>query len=52
VIDEEAATDLRARVNVDACGRVGDFRADPRQQWQPCAIQVMGQAMVNTQNAG
>ena len=32
VIDEETATDLRPRMDVDAGGRVGDFRADPRQQ--------------------
>ncbi|MNP54557.1 hypothetical protein D3C76_1491220 [compost metagenome] len=38
VVDEEAAADLRARVNVDAGSRMGDFCAYPRQQRQPCAI--------------
>ncbi|MNB92312.1 hypothetical protein D3C75_394140 [compost metagenome] len=47
MVDEETAADLRSRVNVDAGGRVSDFRADPRQQRQPGAIQMVGQTMVN-----
>ncbi|MNL23977.1 hypothetical protein D3C87_1453950 [compost metagenome] len=47
MIDEEAATDLRPRMDVDTGGGVGDFRADPREQRQPGAIQMMGKAMVN-----
>ncbi|MNE07300.1 hypothetical protein D3C80_999130 [compost metagenome] len=47
MVDEETAADLRAGVNVDARGRMGDFRADPRQQRQPGTVQMVGQPMVN-----
>ncbi len=53
MVDEEAAADLRTRVDVDAGGRVGDFRADPRQQRQAGAIQMVRQAVVDhRQDAG
>ena len=32
MVDEEARADLRAGVDIDTGGRVGDFRNDPRQQ--------------------
>ena len=47
VVNKEASADLRAGVNVDTGGRVGDFCADPRQQGQSGSVQMMGESMVN-----
>ena len=43
VIDKETAANLRAGVDINAGGRMGNFCADARQQRQPCTVQVMGQ---------
>ncbi len=47
MVDKETRADLRAGVDIDAGGRVGDFRNDPRQQRQAGAVQVVGQTVVN-----
>ena len=46
VIDEEAAADLGAGVNVDAGGRVGQLGDDPRHQRRAQTVQHVRQAMM------
>ena len=46
-MNSPTATNLRARVNINAGGRMRDFRADAGQQGQAGAVHVVRQAMVN-----
>ena len=47
VVDEEAAANLRAGVDVDTGGRVGNFGTDARQQRQTRTVQVVRQTVMN-----
>lgn len=52
MIDEEAFSDLRARVNIDPRFPVGHFGYDPRDKRRAEEVQPMGQAMVDDRKQG
>jgi hypothetical protein len=47
VVDEEAGADLRAGVDVDAGGRVGQLGDDAGDQRHAQAVELVGQAVVD-----
>ncbi len=47
MVDEEVRADLRSWMDVDPGRAVGEFRHDPRQQWNAQGVQAMREAMVD-----